>query len=378
MASLSILQMNLFHFVRQFARVCFGLSIIALSAGNVFAAPVTANGMPDLTPLVEKTAPAVVLIVNAVNVEQDRKQESFGEFVNRIFAGKKETRSEVPEEIEKRGASTGSGFLISPDGYILSNQHVVADADELLVKMRDGRVFKAKVLGADEMTDVALLKINGGNHLPYLKMGRSADVRAGQWVMAIGSPKGLEDSVSFGIVSNAARDNGQYLHSIQMDAAVNHGNSGGAAINLKGEVIGINSAIITTTGGFMGISLAIPIDDALKVAEQLKKNGRVTRGYIGVGVDTVTGKMAKWAGLPYTQGVLVRDVRKGFSAEKAGIEVNDIILQFNDSKLCRAIDLVRFVGKSEQGTIAHLLVWREGRKINIPVMISSDTENMGQ
>ena len=196
--------------------------------------------------------------------------------------------------------------------------------------------------------------------------------------MAIGSPRGFEDSVSLGIVSNVARDLGRYLHDIQMDVAVNPGNSGGPAINMAGEVIGINSAIYSETGLFAGISLAIPIDDALEVAEQLKKNGRVSRGYIGVGVDTVTGKMAKWAGLPYTQGVLVREVRKGFSAEKAGIEVNDIILQFNDSKLRRAIDLVRFVGKSERGTIAQLLVWREGRKINIPVMISSDIENMGQ
>ena len=359
--------------------IWFGLFILAIPADKAFCAPAMMNGMPDLVPLVEKAAPAVVLIAVAVNVDQERKPESFGEFVGRIFGGKKEEKQTFfPEEIEKRQAGTGSGFLITPDGYILTNQHVVSGADELLVKMRNGRTFKAKVLGADQVTDVALLKINGGKNLPYLKMGKSANVKAGQWVMAIGSPRGFEDSVSLGIVSNVARDLGRYLHDIQMDVAVNPGNSGGPAINMAGEVIGINSAIYSETGLFAGISLAIPIDDALKVAEQLKKNGRVSRGYIGVGVDTVTGKMAKWAGLPYTQGVLVREVRKGFSAEKAGIEVNDIILQFNDSKLRRSIDLVRFVGKSEQGTIAHLLVWRKGRKINIPVMISSDIENMGQ
>ena len=353
--------------------LCFSLLFLAISVDKVFAAPAVKHGMPDLTPLVEKTAPAVVFIENAVNVEQERKPESFGEFVDRMFGGKKEEKQAVePEEIEKRRAGTGSGFLISPDGYILSNQHVVANADKLLVKMRDGRVFEAKVLGADKMTDVALLKINSSSPLPYLKIGRSADVKAGQWVLAIGSPKGLEDSISFGMVSNAARDIGDYTNYIQMDAAVNPGNSGGAAINLKGEVIGINSAIITTTGGFMGISLAIPIDDALKVAAQLKRDGRVTRGHVGVIVGPVTGKLAKQSGLAYTHGVLIVGVEKGLSAEKAGIRKGDIILRFNDQLIYHFIELARLIGESKPGTMASLLVWRDGREIIVPIMIASN------
>lgn len=370
------MQKHVIRFIRQCAILCFGLLVVVMPAEKAFAAPTMKNGMPDLAPLVEKTAPAVVLIVNAVDVEPERKPESFGEFVDRIFGGKKEEKQLVlPEEIEKRRAGTGSGFLISPDGYILSNQHVVAGADELLVKMRDGRVFKAKVLGADQMTDVALLKINGGNHLPYLKMGKSANVKAGQWVMAIGSPRGLEDSISFGIVSNVSRDDGTYLHKIQMDAAVNPGNSGGAAINLNGEVIGINSSIITTTGGFMGISLAIPIDEALKVADQLKKHGKVIRGRLGIDVIPLNGKLAKQSGLPFTHGVRIVGVDKGFPAEKADIRKDDIILRFNDQILYRPIELARLIGESMPGTTARLLVWRDGREINVPVMVASNIEN---
>ena len=369
------MQKNIIHFVGQFALAWIGFFILAIPCGNVFAAPVTINALPDLTPLVEKTAPAVVLIVNAVNVEEERKPVSFGEFVNRIFGGKKEDPQPTsPEEIEKRRAGTGSGFLVSPDGYILTNQHVVAGADALLVKMKDGRLFEAKVLGADQMTDVALLKINSRKSLPYLKLGKSANVKAGQWVLVIGSPRGLEDSVSFGLVSNAARDYGGYLHYIQMDAAVNPGNSGGAAINLNGEVIGINSAIISDTGNFSGISLAIPIDEAVKVANELKKNGRVTRGHIGITMTAVNGKVAKWAHLSYTHGILVVDVEKGLPAEKAGIRADDIILRFNDHNLYRPIELVRLIGESVPGTMVRLLVWRDGREFNVPVMITSNVE----
>lgn len=367
---------NVIYLIRQFGLVWFSLFILAIPVRKAFCAPAMMNGMPDLAPLVEKTAPAVVFIVRAVNVEQKRKPESFGEFVGRIFGEeKKEKRPVLPEEIEKRRDGTGSGFIITSDGYILTNQHVVSGTDGLLVKMRDGRVFSAKVLGADEETDVALLKINSSRPLPYLKMGKSADVKAGQWVMAIGSPKGMEDSVSFGIVSNAARDDGDYLHKIQMDVAVNPGNSGGAAINMNGEVIGINSSIFTNTGSFMGISFAIPIDDALKVADQLRKNGRVTRGYIGIGMVPVNGKMAKQAGLPFTHGLQVVETRKGFSAEKAGIKVNDILLRFNNQILYRPIELIRLVGESTLGTMVNLLVWRDGREIKVPVMITSSLEN---
>lgn len=372
----SIMQKNVIHFIRHLAAIWLGLFIVMLPAQNILAAPAMVNGLPDLTKLVEKTAPAVVLIVMAANVEKEQKPESFGDFVNRIFGGeKKEKQRAIPEEIEKRKMGTGSGFLVSPDGYILTNQHVVDGMDALLIKMRNGQVFEAKVLGADQLSDVALLKIDSSSNFPYLKMGRSADVKAGQWVVAIGSPRGLEDSVSFGIVSNTSRDISLYYPSIQMDAAVNPGNSGGPAINMAGEVIGINSAIEPSAHHFAGISYAIPIDGALKVANDLGKYGKVKRGIIGIDIAKVDGKLAKHVGLSYTHGLQVVGVAKGSSAEKAGIKAKDILLRFNNRVLHYPLELVRLVGDSTAGTKAHFLVWREGREIDVPVMIATNIES---
>ncbi|WP_462370208.1 S1C family serine protease [Oxalobacter formigenes] len=363
--------MNLFHFVRQCARVCLGLSIVALSAGNVFAAPVTVNGMPDLTPLVEKTSPAVVFIMNNVNVQPRRKPESFQEFVSRVFGEEKDQKREtLPEEKEKITAYGGSGFIISPDGYILTNQHVVEGADELVVKLKDNRYFKARLLGADKTTDVALLKISSKRDLPYLKMGKSANVKAGQWVVAIGSPRFMEDSVSFGVVSNKSRERGEYLPFIQMDVAVNPGNSGGPAINMAGEVIGINSQIVTKSGGFAGISLAIPIDDALKIANELKLNGSVTRGYVGIITSAMDAHLAKSMRFSYPNGVFVDGIEKGTPAERAGIEPRDIILQFNNRVLYHPLELIRLIGESKPGEIAHFQIWRSGKEFTIPVVIA--------
>lgn len=376
MATLPVLQMNLFHFVRQCARVCLGLSIVALSVGNVFAAPVTANGMPDLTPLVEKTSPAVVFIMNNVDVKEQKKPESFPEFVSRVFGAKKDQKQEVSSgEKEKILASGGSGFIISPDGYILTNQHVVEGADELMVKLKDNRIFRARLLGADKTTDVALLKISSKRDLPYLKMGKSANVKAGQWVVAIGSPLFMQDSVSFGVVSNKSRERGQYLPFIQMDVAVNHGNSGGPAINMAGEVIGINSRIVTETGGFAGISLAIPIDDVLKIANELKLNGSVTRGYIGITTSAMDTRLAKSMHFSYPNGIFVDDIVKGAPAEKAGMKPQDIILQFNSHSVYHPLELIRLIGESKPGEIAHLQIWRSGREFTIPVVIAKKMTN---
>ncbi len=377
MACFPILQMNLFHFVRQFARVCFGLSIMVLSAGNVFSAPVAANGMPDLTPLVEKTSPAVVFIMNNVNVQPRRKPESFLEFVSRVFGAENDRKGKTlpDEEKEKILASGGSGFIISPDGYILTNQHVVEGADELVVKLKDNRYFKARLLGADKTTDVALLKISSRSDLPYLKMGKSANVKAGQWVVAIGSPRFMEDSVSFGVVSNKSRDRGEYLPFIQMDVAVNPGNSGGPAINMAGEVIGINTRIVSKSGGFAGISLAIPIDDALKIAKELKMSGSVTRGYIGMTTSAMDTRLAKSMHFAYPNGVFVDGIKKGTPAERAGIEPRDIILQFNSHPVYHPLELIRLTGDSKPGEIVHLRIWRSGREFTVPVVIAKKMMN---
>lgn len=332
--------------------------------------------MPDLTPLVEKTSPAVVFIMNKVNIEEQRRPESFQEFVYRVFGAKKDQKREASSrQKEKMLASGGSGFIISPDGYILTNQHVVEGADELVVKLKDNRIFRATLLGADKTTDVALLKISSSRDLPYLKMGKSANVKAGQWVVAIGSPHFMEDSVSFGVVSNKSRERGQYLPFIQMDVAVNHGNSGGPAINMAGEVIGINSRIVTDTGNFAGISLAIPIDDALKIANELKMNGSVTRGYIGIFTSVMDTRLAKSMHFSYPNGIFVDDIVKGAPAEKAGIKPRDIIIRFNNQLVYHPLELIRLIGESKPGTITHLHIWRSERELTVSVVIAKKMMN---
>lgn len=370
------MQKNAIHFTRQFAGIFFGLLIVFMSAGKGFAAPSLVKGMPDLSPLVEECAPAVVLIINKVKVQKVPKRENPGEFLNRIFGIKKEKQEQEPlEDVDTKEVSGGSGFLISPDGYILTNQHVVIGADELEVRMKDGRVFKATMLGADKTTDVALLKINSPKSLPFLKVGKSADIKAGQWVIAIGSPLFLEDSVSFGIVSNKARDKGDYLRSIQMDAAINQGNSGGPAINIAGEVIGINHAILSESKAFSGISLAIPIDDALKVANELKNHGRVIRGNIGVSTFEIDASLIKEKHLSQTYGVFVSAVTKGGPADKAGIKPNDIILQFDNHAVYHPLDVIRLVGNSKPGYVTQLLVFRGTRKFKVPVVLDEKKGN---
>ncbi len=369
------MQKNVTRFIRHFVLTWIGFFIL-IPFGNIFAAPVTSGGLPDLAPLVEKTTPAVVFIMNTVNLEEKKRPESFQEFISRIFGAKQdEKQADVSKAPEKVLASGGSGFIISPDGYILTNQHVVAGADELVVKMKDGRYFPAKLLGADKTTDVALLKISSKRVLPYLKMGKSSDVKAGQWVMAIGSPLFMEDSVSFGVVSNKSRERGEYLPFIQMDVAVNHGNSGGPAINMAGEVIGINSQIVSETGGFAGISLAIPIDDALKIAGELKKNGRVTRGYIGINTWAMDKQLSESMHFSHAYGVFISGVVKGTPADKAGLKPNDIILQFDNRKVSHPLELIRLTGESKPGTIKRLIVWRNGREFNVPIVIAKKIIN---
>jgi len=266
--------------------------------------------------------------------------------------------------------SLGSGFIISPDGYILTNAHVVAGADEITVRLTDKREMKAKVIGTDRRTDVALIKVDAAN-LPTVRFGDPSKLKVGEWVVAIGSPFGFENTVTAGIVSAKGRSLPQenFVPFIQTDVAINPGNSGGPLFNLRGEVVGINSQIYSRTGGFMGLSFAIPIDVAMDVQQQLRTQGRVSRGRIGVVIQEVSKELADSFGLANAQGALVNQVEKGGPAEKAGVETGDIILRFDGKPVTQSADLPRIVGGTKPGAKVGMQVWRKGgtRDLNVTV-----------
>ncbi|NQE48461.1 DegQ family serine endoprotease [Herbaspirillum rubrisubalbicans] len=359
------------------------------AAPAVLAAPPVASpavaALPDFADIVERTGPAVVNIRTTERVRQNAQGQGgmddpeMQEFFRRFFGipiprqqqpgtprGNGKQGGQGQQEEVPRGV--GSGFIISADGFILTNAHVVDGASEVYVTLTDKREFKAKIVGSDTRTDVAVLKIDGSN-LPRLNMGDSDKIRVGEWVLAIGSPFGLENTVTAGIVSAKARDTGDYLPLIQTDVAVNPGNSGGPLINLKGEVIGINSQIYSRSGGFMGISFAVPIDEALRVAEQLKASGRVTRGRIGVQIGEVTKDVAESLGLARAQGALVQRVEAGGPAEKAGLEAGDIILKYNGAAIERPSDLPRMVGATKPGAKATVNIWRKGSARDVTLTV---------
>ncbi|MGX7004006.1 DegQ family serine endoprotease [Caballeronia sp. KNU42] len=273
------------------------------------------------------------------------------------------------QDNSEQSSGVGSGFIMSADGYVMTNAHVVDDADTIYVTLTDKREFKAKLIGVDERTDVAVVKIQATS-LPAITVGDSNKVRVGEWVLAIGSPFGLDNTVTAGIVSAKGRDTGDYLPFIQTDVAVNPGNSGGPLINMAGEVIGINSQIYSRTGGFMGISFAIPIDEAMRVADQLKTTGKVTRGRIAVAIGEVTKEVADSLGLPKAQGALVSSVEAGGPADKAGIQPGDIILKYNGHDVSTATDLPRMVGDTKPGTKSTITVWRKGQSRDLPITIA--------
>ncbi|MCP5264681.1 MAG: DegQ family serine endoprotease [Burkholderiaceae bacterium] len=339
-----------------------------------------ARGLPEFADLVERVGPAVVNIRTAERVSAAREGRSkiplppgideddpFYEFFRRFFpprqgpAPKGNGRGEVPRGV-------GSGFLISADGLLLTNHHVVDGADEIYVTLSDKRELKGKLLGSDRRTDVALVKIDVTGQSP-LKIGDPQRLRVGEWVLAIGSPFGLDNTVTAGIVSAKGRDTGDYLPFIQTDVAVNPGNSGGPLINMDGEVVGINSQIYSRTGGFMGISFAIPIDEAMRVAEQLRTKGKVIRGRIGVGIAEVTKDIAGPLGLPKVMGSLVRSVEPGAPADRGGVEVGDIIVQFGGREITKSSDLPRIVGGTAPGTKVSMRVWRRGQYVDLDIVV---------
>jgi serine protease Do len=360
----------------QAMRGLAALWLIAFGAG----AAAQARELPDFTRLVDDQGNAVVNIstTQAVRrsgalpqvpgIEDEEMLEFFRRFIPRQPPGQGPGQGPGPNRPESR--SLGSGFIISNDGYILTNAHVVDGADEINVKFTDKREFKAKVIGADRRTDVALIKIEGAN-LPTVKFGDPTKLKVGEWVVAIGAPFGFENTVTAGIVSAKGRSLPQenFVPFIQTDVAINPGNSGGPLFNMRGEVVGINSQIYSRTGGFMGLSFAIPIDVALDIQKQLKETGRVARGRIGVVIQEVTRDLATSFGLDRARGALVNSVEKGSPADKAGIEATDIIIGFGGKPVEASSDLPRLVGSTRPGSQAPVEVWRKGgtRKLNITV-----------
>jgi len=338
-------------------------------------APSRAASLPDFTALVKKQGPTVVNVITtragspagpAGLSPEDPFYEFFRRFMPEMPEGGPPGQGEGPG-----GQGVGSGFIISADGYILTNAHVVAGSSEVTVRMADAkREFKAKVVGADERTDIALLKVEQ-NNLPVAKLGKSSTLEPGQWVAAIGSPFGFANTITAGIVSATERalPAETYLPFIQTDVAVNPGNSGGPLLNLDGEVVGINSMIYSRTGGYMGVSFAIPIEEALDVSKQLREHGKVTRGRLGIGIQPVTKELAQSFKLDSTHGVVVVQVEPGSPAEKAGLQVGDVILAYNGKAIEEGNMLPRLVGGTKPGEQAKLEVWRKGERRTLAATI---------
>jgi serine protease Do len=346
--------------------------------------------IPDFADLVEKASPAVVNIRTTEKVQAQQAQgggipgmpEEQAEFFRRFFGvpipGVPSTPKQAqpnPGKPQEADRGVGSGFIIESNGLILTNAHVVEGASTIYVTLTDKREFKAKLLGLDKRTDIAVVKIEARD-LPKLPLGDSSRVRVGEWVLAIGSPFGLENTVTAGIVSAKSRDTGDYLPFIQTDVAVNPGNSGGPLLNTAGQVIGINSQIFSRSGGYMGISFAIPIDEAMRVADQLKTSGKMTRGRIGVALGEMTKEVAESLGLGKPRGAYVRNVDPGGPASAGGIESGDVILSFNGREIAKSTDLPRLVGETKPGTTATVQVWRKGanRELTVTVGDSESTQ----
>ena len=383
-------------FRRFFLAMMVGTMLVSAQPQLAHAqTPVAGGVLPDFTSIVEKAEPAVVNIRTTATVPvrggpggpgggNGDPYELFRWFFGPEFQPPGPTpgpRRQPPQaQPEERTVprGVGSGFFISEDGYILTNNHVISDATDIYVTLTDGREFKAKVIGTDERTDVALIKVEAKDMTP-LPVGNTKLLKKGQWVLAIGSPFGLDSTVTSGIVSAIGRDTGEYLPFIQTDVAVNPGNSGGPLLNMQGEVVGINSQIISRSGGFMGISLAIPIDEAMRVVDQLRATGKVTRGRIGVQIGEVSKDVADAIGLPRAEGALVNSVEPEGPAEKGGVQPGDVILKFNGETIKRWSDLPRIVGETKPESEGKIEVWRKGRNVTLTVKVAElQTEQTAQ
>jgi serine protease Do len=348
-----------------------------LALFGLFTQAAIANDLPDFTELVERQGAAVVNVsttqINRVpqllqGMPNLPENDPFYEFFRRFAP-------QVPREQESQ--SLGSGFIISADGYILTNAHVVDRAEKITVRLTDKREFKAKVIGSDKRTDVALLKIDATG-LPKVALGKPDQLKVGEWVLAIGSPFGFDSSVTAGIVSAKGRSLAQenFVPFIQTDVAINPGNSGGPLFNMKGEVVGINSQIYSRSGGYMGLSFSIPIDVAMDVVSQLRTTGKVTRGRIGVTIQEVTRELADSFGLPKVAGALISGVEKGGPADKAGVRASDVILKFDGKAVNSSADLPRIVAATKPGAKVSVQLWRKGSALDVSLVVGevqSDT-----
>ncbi|MEE1868286.1 DegQ family serine endoprotease [Pseudomonas sp. 119P] len=361
------------------------LSLFAavLMLGQV-ATAAQAEALPDFTTLVEQASPAVVNISTKQKLP-DRKYaagqmpdlEGLPPMFREFFERNMPQQPRSPRGDRQREAqSLGSGFIISSDGYVLTNNHVVADADEIIVRLSDRSELQAKLVGTDPRTDVALLKVEGKN-LPTVKLGDSERLKVGEWVLAIGSPFGFDHSVTKGIVSAKGRTlpNDTYVPFIQTDVAINPGNSGGPLFNMNGEVVGINSQIFTRSGGFMGLSFAIPIDVAIDVSNQLKKDGKVSRGWLGVVIQEVNKDLAESFGLDKPAGALVAQVLEEGPAAKGGLQVGDVILTMNGQPIVMSADLPHLVGSLKDGAKAKLDIIRNGKRQSLDITVGALPED---
>ncbi len=360
---------------QAFVALALSFGLLALAAPQ----PASAQGLPDFTELVEKVGPAVV---NIRTTERARPAHGPGggeidddmlEFFRRFglpMPNRPNPRSpQQPGEGESQPRGVGSGFILNADGYVMTNAHVVDGADEVIVTLVDKREFKARIVGADKRSDVAVVKIEASG-LPTVRIGDVSRLKVGEWVIAIGSPFGLESTVTAGIVSAKSRDTGDLLPLIQTDVAINPGNSGGPLINMRGEVVGINSQIYSRSGGYQGISFAIPIDEATHVSDQLRAGGRVIRGRIGVVIDRVTREVAESIGLGKPTGALVRTVEAAGPADKAGVEAGDIITKVDARTVETSGELPRVIGAIKPGSKASLQVFRRGAYRDLPVVVA--------
>ena len=328
------------------------------------------RALPDFKSLMKAAGPAVVNVISTRKAQtaaaggSQRGEDPMQEFFRRFMP-------DAPERGAPPRAGLGSGFIISEDGYILTNAHVVADFDDVNVRLADAkREFKAKVVGVDKRSDIALLKVEAQG-LPTAKLGSSSKLEPGDWVAAIGSPFGFANTITAGIISAKGRSlpEEMYVPFIQTDVAVNPGNSGGPLLNLQGEVIGVNSLIYSGTGGYMGVSFAIPIEVALDVSKQLRSQGRVTRGRIGIAMQPVTKELARSFKLEETTGAIIINLEKGGPAERAGVKIGDVVLEWNGEAIDEPNELPRRVAAMKPGSLAHITVWREGKRHTLPLRV---------
>ena len=350
-------------------KIRYLIALVFLFSG----AAARAADLPDFTKLVEKNAPAVVNI-STVGETRSRRQSPKNEELEEFFRffgppGGRRGAPNVP-----RPRSLGSGFIISKDGYILTNAHVVDGAKEIIVRLSDRRELEAELIGSDVRADLAVIKVTTDENLPTVRLGKSAQLKVGAWVLAIGSPFGFDYSVTAGIVSAKGRSlptaqNENYVPYIQTDVAINPGNSGGPLFNLDGEVVGINSQIYSNSGGFMGVSFAIPIDVAMDVAEQLRTEGRVSRGWLGVMIQEVNRDLAESFGLERPHGALISRVLPDTPAEAGGLREGDVIISFNGQPIERSGELPHYVGRARAGSMADLELVRDGETMELRLKV---------